>query len=84
MERILRITPVRKTSDLMCRTLDGRFAGRIESARGGIAKRLAARPRGAVSRAKIKGGIVEIFMDGVAFAAIWREQENGTCHFHSM
>jgi len=81
IERILRITPVRNISNVVCCTLDSRFAGRIEPASGDLAKHLSARLGGTVSKAKIKGRIIMVFMDDVAFASLKREQEKQDVSF---
>ena len=76
IEKILQIKPVTKISNVVCCTLDDQFIDKIEPIQDNLVEQLSLRLGGTVSKVRIKGCIIMIFMDDHAFATLKRQQQN--------
>jgi len=81
IEKILGVKSIQNVSSVICCTLDGSFSDRIMQIKDSLAVMLAARLGGTVSKVKVKGKIIMIFMDDRAFTTLKREQERRDMSF---
>ena len=81
IEQVLQVTPVQSISNVVCCTLDRQFADKIEPIVNRLAERLSMRLDGIVSKTRIKGKIIMVFMDDRAFTTLKREQKKQNSTF---
>ncbi len=75
IEKILKIRPIEKVTNIICCTLDEKFINTIESKKDKLIKNLRTELNGEIFKTNIKGKIIMISMDDNAFNTFEKKQK---------
>ena len=81
IEKILKIRPVEKVTNVVCCTLEEKFHNTIESKKDKLVNGLKINLKGEIFKTNIKGKIIMIFMDDRAFDTLERKQKEKNMTF---
>lgn len=81
IEKILKIRPVERITNVVCCTLEKQFRDIIESKKEELIKNLKVNLNGEIFKTSIKGKIIMIFMDDDAFNTLERKQKEKNITF---